>query len=282
MRLLSIQSHVAYGHVGNSAAVFPLQRLGCEVWPIHTVQFSNHTGYGSWTGQIFDADVIRALADGVADRDVLGSCSGVISGYMGAADLGAAILAITAKVKAANPAARYCCDPVIGDVSRGIFVRSGIPEFIKERAVPAADIVTPNHFEFDYLAGVSTRSLKDVRKAVDGVRALGPETVLVTSLQLDETPSDSIDLLAGDRTGHYRLRTPKLPMSADGAGDLIAALFSFHLLDRNSVAEALSRSASSVFGVLKRTSDAGTREMLLIEAQEEIVRPSRIFSAEKI
>ena len=144
MNILSIQSHVVYGHVGNSSAVFPMQRLGHEVWPIHTVQFSNHTGYGAWTGRVFDAGLITELAQGIAERGVLGQCDGVLSGYMGLAETGAAILDVVAQVKAANPSARYCCDPVIGDVGRDIYVRPGIPEFMRDHALPAADIVTPN------------------------------------------------------------------------------------------------------------------------------------------
>src|SRR5450759_4301784 len=122
MNLLSIQSHVAYGHVGNAAAVFPLQRMGVEVWPLHTVQFSYHTGYGNWQGRVFDAGMIRELVAGIAQRGVLGTCDGVLSGYMGGADIGSAILDCVASVKRANPAARYACDPVIGDVGRGVFV----------------------------------------------------------------------------------------------------------------------------------------------------------------
>lgn len=146
MNILSIQSHVAYGHVGNASAVFPMQRLGVEVWPIHTVQFSNHTGYGAWKGQVFDGATIDELMAGIGERGVLGKCDGVLSGYMGSADIGHAILQAVAKVREANPKAMYCCDPVIGDVGRGVFVRPGIPEFMREQAVPAADIVTPNQF----------------------------------------------------------------------------------------------------------------------------------------
>ena len=160
MNLLSIQSHVAYGHVGNAAAVFPLQRMGVEVWPVHTVQFSNHTGYGDWQGQVFDAGLIREVVAGIEQRGVLGECDGVLSGYMGGADIGAAILDAVATVKRANPAARYCCDPVIGDVGRGVFVRDGIPEFMKAKAVPAADIITPNQFELDYLSGRASTTLE--------------------------------------------------------------------------------------------------------------------------
>ena len=143
MNVLSIQSHVAYGHVGNSSAVFPMQRLGVEVWPIHTVQFSNHTGYGSWKGRVVDGPAIEELVDGIADRGVLASCDGLLSGYMGSADIGNAILSTLGRVRSLNPAALYCCDPVIGDVGRGVFVRPGVPEFMRDHAVPAADIVTP-------------------------------------------------------------------------------------------------------------------------------------------
>lgn len=282
MNILSIQSHVAYGHVGNSSATFALQRIGIEVWPILTVQFSNHTGYGSWKGRAFDAGMIRDVMQGIAERGVLGQCDGVLSGYLGSAEIGAAVVDAAARVKAANPNARYCCDPVIGDVGRNVFVQPGVAEFMRDRAVPAADIVTPNHFELDYLTGRSTRTLSEARSAVENVRAMGPRVVLVTSLQVEDTPSDAIDLLACDAGGHYRLRTPKLPISVNGAGDAIAALFFAHCLRTGSAAEALSLAVSSVYGVLKRTVETGSREIELIAAQDELVGPSRTFRAERI
>lgn len=282
MNILSIQSHVAYGHVGNAAAVFALQRVGIEVWPIHTVQFSNHTGYGSWRGRAFDAGMIRDVMQGIGERGVLGQCDGVLSGYLGSAEIGAAVLDAVAQVRAANPRARYCCDPVIGDVGRGVFVQPGVAEFIRAHAVPRADVVTPNHFELDQLTGCTTKTLAEALMAVEVLCALGPRIVMVTSMMTDETPADAIDLLACDDSGQYRLRTPKLPISVNGAGDAIAALFFAHCLRSGSAAEALSRSASAIFGILKRTADAGTREILLVDAQEELVSPSREFRAESV
>jgi pyridoxine kinase len=282
MNLLSIQSHVAYGHVGNAAAVFPLQRMGVEVWPIHTVQFSNHTGYGDWRGEIFNAALIRELVGGIEKRGVLSECDGVLSGYMGGADIGAAILDAVATVKRANPAARYCCDPVIGDVGRGVFVREGIPEFMKAKAVPAADIVTPNQFELDYLSGRASKTLAQARDAVKAVHDLGPRAILVTSLHTKETPDDAIDLLASDETGCFRLRTPELPLVVNGAGDAIAALFFAHYLRSGKIDTALSCAASAIFGVLAKTVEKGAREIQLVAAQDEIVAPSRVFEAEKI
>src|SRR5947209_7567064 len=281
MNILSIQSHVAYGHVGNAAATFPLQRIGVEVWPIHTVQFSNHTGYGAWTGRVFEARLITELVEGIAQRSALGQCDGVLSGYMGSAETGAAILDAVARVKAANPNARYCCDPVIGDVGRDVFVRPGIPEFMREHAVPAADVVTPNQFELDHLTGHTSATRRDALNAIDALHTLGPKVIMVTSLHTDETPSDAVDLVASDMSGRFRVRTRKLPISVNGAGDAIAALFFAHYLRTGSAADALSRATSSVFGVLKRTAEAGSREILLIEAQDEFVNPGQVFEAGK-
>jgi pyridoxine kinase len=282
MNLLSIQSHVAYGHVGNDAAVFPLQRLGAEVWPIHTVQFSNHTGYGKWRGEVFGAEAIGEVMQGIEERGVLPSCDGVLSGYMGSADIGGAILDAVDRVKAANKRALYCCDPVIGDVGRGIFVRPGIPEFMRGRALPAADIVTPNQFELDLLSGLSSKTIEEAVRACGALHAMGPKTVLVTSLHVEDTPKNSLDLLASAPDGVFRVRTPLLDISVNGAGDAIAALFFFHFLKTGSAAKALSLAASSVFGVLKKTHETGAREIALVAAQEEFVKPSKLFSAQTV
>ena len=282
MNVLSIQSHVAYGHVGNASAVFPMQRLGVEVWPIHTVQFSNHTGYGAWQGRVFDGPAIEELVDGIADRGVLPRCDGVLSGYMGSADIGNAILSAVARVRAANPAALYCCDPVIGDVGRGIFVRPGIPEFMREQAVPAADIITPNQFELDYLSGIATKSTASIKEAVAAVQLLGPKVVLVTSVDASETPADAIDLVAAEGGRVFRVRTPKLSLSVNGAGDAIAALFFVHFARTRSAATALAEASASVYGLLRRTAEEGSREILTVAAQEEFVSPTRRFDVEEI
>jgi len=282
MNILSIQSHVAYGHVGNSAAVFALQRLGCEVWPVHTVQFSNHPGHGAWRGRVLAPDLIREVVNGIADRGVLTTCDGVLSGYIGALEIGQAVLDAVGQVKRASDSALYCCDPVIGDVGPGIYVQADIPGLMRERAVPLCDVVTPNQFELDCLSGRATPTIAAALDAVAILHALGPGVVLVTSLRTEETPDDAIDLLASDAAGRFRLRTPKLAVAVNGAGDAVAAMFFFHYLRTRSARAALSRAASSVFGILRRTTDAGARELLLIDAQDEIVTPTRIFAAEPL
>lgn len=281
MNILSIQSWVAYGHVGNAAAMFPMQRLGHEVWAVNTVQFSNHTGYGSWRGNVFTGESVRELVAGIEERDALSGCDGVLSGYMGDAAIGEAVLETVAKVKAARPGALYCCDPVIGDVGRGVFVRPGIPEFMRARAVVAADIVTPNHFELQFLAAREAKTIQDVSAALDAVHALGPKVILVTSLLVHDTPEGSIDLVVSAPEGRFRLRTPLLPVAVNGAGDAIAALFFVRYLETQDARETLSGAASSIYGLLKRTADAGARELLLVAAQQEFVTPTRRFEAER-
>jgi pyridoxine kinase len=282
MQILSIQSHVVYGHVGNAAAVFPLQRLGVEVWPLHTVQFSNHTGYGSWKGRVFDGHSVDELLEGLKERDVLSRCDGVLSGYMGSPDLGYAILDAVEQVKAANPNALYCCDTVIGDVGRGIFVRSGIPEFMAEHALKVADIITPNHFELEYLSEQEALHVNSLKDAIQKIQAKGPKIVLVTSVHVKETPKDALDLVASVDGEFWRVRTPKLDVSLNGAGDAIAALFYAHYLRSRCVKTALGEAAASVYGLLKKTELAKSREIILIEAQDEIINPSWRFEVEKI
>ena len=282
MNILSIQSHVAYGHVGNAAAVFPLQRLGHEVWPIHTVQFSNHPGYGGFRGSVFDVGLIDACVEGIAERGALARCDAVLSGYLGNAETGDAILRAVARTKAANPTALYCCDPVIGDTGTGVFVRAGVADFFAQRALAAADVITPNHFELELLAGIEVRSLSTLREALACLHAAGPGIVLVTSLLLDDTPADAIDLAVSANGALWRLRTPKLAIAANGAGDAMAALFLAHFLATRSPERSLGEAASSLFGVLQRTVAAGSRELLIVKAQDEFVRPAQRFEAVRV
>jgi len=283
LNILSIQSWVAYGHVGNASAVFPLQRLGAEVWAINTVQFSNHTGYGHWTGQVFTGDAVRELVDGVEARGALRRCDAVLSGYLGDRAIGEAILDAVARVRGVNPSVLYCCDPVIGDDRDGVYVRPGIADFLRENALPEADIATPNQFELEMLTGLSFASLDGAKAAATALmrqlRADGPRVVLVTSLQTGATPADSIDMLAVGPGGFHLLRTPRLPLDLNGAGDATAALFLYHLLRSGSAPAALEAAGSSIHGVLRRTAEAGSAELLTIAAQDELVAPTRVFRA---
>ncbi|WP_042688545.1 pyridoxal kinase PdxY, partial [Azospirillum sp. B506] len=241
--VLTIQSHVAYGYVGNRAAVFPLQRLGIDATAVNTVQFSNHTGYGAWTGQVFTAEHIADIVDGIAARGVLPAQDAVLSGYMGAVELGQVIVETAARVKGANPKALYCCDPVMGDVGRGFFVRPGLPEFIRDHAVPAADLMTPNQFELEYLTDRKVATLEDALVATAALRARGPRLVLVTSLTRSDADPDSIEMLVDGTDGAWLVATPRLTFDPppNGSGDAVAALFLAHYLSAFDPADALEK-----------------------------------------
>jgi pyridoxine kinase len=282
VQVLSVQSSVAYGHVGNSAAVFPLQRLGHEVWPVITVHFSNHTGYGAWRGPLLAPSDVAEVIAGIDDRGALGGVDAVLSGYQGDPAMGQVILDAVARVKELNPDAVYCCDPVMGDVGRGMFVRPGIPEFFRDTVVPLADVLTPNHFELDFLADRETRTLEQVLEAVDVVRDRGPRDVLVTSVLHDDLPPDSLDVVAVSDEGAWAVTTPLLPITPNGCGDLTTALYLAHLHTSRSPGTALAATASSVYAVLEATIGAGTREIQLIAAQEAIASPSGTFEVRRL
>lgn len=282
--ILSIQSHVSYGHVGNAAAVFPLQRLGFEVWPVHTVLFSNHTGYGAWRGEVVRPDAIRAILAGIGERGVLAGCGAVLSGYLGDGALGAAVVEAVRAVKAANPAALWTCDPVMGDVGPGVFVREGLPDFFRERAVPAADIVTPNRFELELLTGMTARDLDGARGAARALLAQGPRIVLVTSLDRADRAEGSIEMLAVSRDEAWLIATPELafPVAPNGSGDATAALFTGHYLETGDMRVALERTAAGIFAILDATRTSGGRELALVAAQDALARRETRFGARPV
>jgi pyridoxine kinase len=251
-----------------------------EVWAVHTVQFSNHTGYGAWTGQVFPSEQISALVQGIADRGVLPNCAAVLSGYMGAPDTAHAILKAVQMVRAANPNAIFCCDPVMGDVGRGVFVRPELPDLIRELVIPASDILTPNQFELELLTGTKILSLEDAVGAAQTLLSKMRENaiVLVTSLERLE---QSIEVLAISNDGAWLLETPKIPLDPprNGTGDCIAALFLGHYLKTGRVKTALENAGSALFNLLELTHALGTREIQLIAAQDEFVLPSKKFEA---
>ena len=292
MRFLSLQSHVAYGYVGNRAATFPLQRLGHEVWAVNTVEFSNHTGYGAWRGRTAPADQVAEIVQGIEALGLLPRCDALLTGYVGDAALADVVLDTARRVRAANPRAIWCCDPVLGDIDTGIYVKPGIDTFFRERAIPAADLVTPNHFELEHLTGAKVSTMAEALAAAR--RLLGgasqrPRLVLITSLRRADAPADQIEMVAVSRDAAWRIVTPLIgfEIAPNGTGDAVAALFSAHWLDGGGlaggdVADALGQAASSIFAVLQATHELGERELQLVAAQDRLVSPPRRFMAERL
>lgn len=279
MKILSIQSAVAYGHVGNSAAVFPLQRIGVEVIPVNTVNFSNHTGYGAWRGPLISPEQVGEVITGVEERGAFPQIDVVLSGYQGGVGIGDVIVDAVQRVKAANPSALYACDPVMGNAKSGCFVAPEIPELLRDRVVPNADIITPNQFELGYLTGTEPGSLESTLESVALARAMGPSVVLVTSVERPDRDPETIEMLVVDDAGRWLVQTPLLPFKANGSGDVTAALFAAHYGETRDAKLALERTVSSVFDLVELTYRSGQRELQLVEAQEFYANPRLQFTA---
>jgi len=320
MAILSIQSHVVYGYAGNTAAVFPMQRLGREVWAINTVEFSNHTGFGSWKGKVLGGELAGELVAGLEERGVLSQCEAVLSGYMGDAAVGRAIAGAVRKVRSSAPKALYCCDPVMGDIGKGFYVKPDIPDIYKNELIPLADIITPNQFELEALTGVETRDINNTRRAIDIIHEKGPGIVLVTSFRDGKadgrTPScgasgdeKKIGMLASDKSGVYSICTPELPTKAGmaGSGDITAAVFLSRYLETSDVKKTLELCTASIYGIIEASwqfrnskvfSQMGEKfspdsektsrqtselmELKIIQAQNELVSPSHFFEAHRL
>ncbi|MCL2270254.1 MAG: pyridoxal kinase PdxY [Treponema sp.] len=293
MAVLSIQSHVVYGYAGNTAAVFPMQRLGREVWVINTVEFSNHTGYGAWKGKVLGGELAEELVTGLEERGVLDRCEAVLSGYLGDAAVGRAITNAVQKVRSVAPNALYCCDPVMGDAGRGFYVKPDIPALFKNELVPLADIVTPNQFELETLAGHSIHNVDDARRAVDLIHEQGPGIVLVTSF-CGGGNDGQIGMLASDKSGLYSVYTPELPIPAGmaGTGDITASVFLSRYLETKDVKKALELCTASIYGIIEASisgaaspqsrSPLPIMELRIVQAQKELDSPSHFYEARKL
>lgn len=282
--VLSIQSHVAYGHVGNDAAMLPLQLLGIEPVAVHTVQFSNHTGYGEYKGQVFTPAHVQDVLDGLRARGVLARCTAVLSGYLGDAGVGEAILAAVQEVRAAQPGAHYLCDPVMGDVGRGLFVRPGIPDFLRKRALSQASVITPNHYEFELLCGGPLTTVQAATQAARTMLAQMHDSqsalIVITSLRTDDLPADQLATLAVTADKSWLVQTPYIDLHPlpNGMGDVFSAVLLGHLIQGRSVADAVSRAVSTLYALVSRT-ESGQRDLPLVASRDQITAAAQIFAA---
>lgn len=271
--ILSLQSSVAYGHVGNSAVVFPLMRRGIEVWPVYTVLFSNHPDYGSLRGAPLPGEQVSDLVRGIDEHGFLSGADAVLSGYLGTAGAGTAVLDAVDRVRAANPEAIYCCDPVMGDDDSGVYVEDGIPHLMQDGLVPAAEVIAPNQFELGLLTGRPVEDLDQVVSAAESALELGPRVVLVTSVATPDAPG-RVGMVAVTPHGAWWVTTPKFDRVFKGSGDLVTAVFLGNLLDKSEPAQALGEAAAVTYAVLAATVQAGSRELALVAARDEIACPS--------
>lgn len=284
MAILSIQSHVVFGHVGNRAAVFPLERMGLEVLPLNTVQFSSHTGYEGWTGMSFSAQHVKSLVEGLRKSGSLFSCEAVLSGYLGDPDNADTVVGIVKELQAINPEFLYCCDPVIGDDEHGMYVKREVLTFMQTEVLAQATILKPNRFEAELLSGISITNDENLKTACLRLHGQGPRIVIISSLENIGKKGNTISLaLSCDGFG-YKVTTPRLHFDKHphGAGDLASALFLGNYLTTRDPLVAFERMTNAVFAVFQATHQAGCRELQILEAQEAFAAPPELFRAEQI
>lgn len=283
--VLSIQSHVVFGHAGNRAATFPMQRLGVEVWPLNTVQFSNHTQYKKWTGMVMPASHLIDIVDGIEYIDELVHCDAVLSGYMGSPEQGEAIIEIVKRVKKANPNAWYFCDPVMGHPEKGCFVASGVAQFLCETALPFSDYIAPNILELETLTNKKIVNIDEAIIASQTLCEQGPKMVLVKHLSRAGLDKNKFEMLLVSKTDVWHIQRPLVDFGERqpvGVGDLTSGLFLADLLLGKTPLDAFEHTTSAVYAVMQETLKRQQYELQLVAAQDEIVAPNHVFKAKKM
>ncbi len=280
--ILSIQSHVVFGCAGNSAAVFPMRRMGMEVWPLNTVQFSNHTQYAQgWKGIAMPAGHIEDLVNGLSGIGVLETCDAVLSGYLGSAAQGNEILTAVNRVKAMNPNAIYFCDPVMGHPEKGCIVAPGVSDFLKYTALEMADVVAPNLLELETLSGMVIHSVEEAIEASNLLLAKGVDMVVVKHLSRAGSNPDRFEMLLTTADGSYHISRALYDFERQpvGVGDLISGLILANLMAGYKPVDAFERTNASVDAVLKETVARGAYELQLIAAQVSFADPMIVDKA---
>lgn len=283
-QILTIQSHVVFGHAGNAAAVFPMQRLGINVWPLNTVQFSNHTQYKQWTGEVLAPKQVLSLVDGIAAIDELKTCNAVLSGYLGTAEQGREILQVVKQIKALNPEAIYLCDPVMGHPEKGCIVAPEVSNFLLKEAAAAADYLCPNQLELDSFCGRSPTSLADCVSMAKSLLTKGPKAILVKHLNYSGKQADVFEMLLVTKDEAWHLQRPLLSFAKQpvGVGDLTSGIFLSRLILGDSLLAAFEFCAAAVHEVLLETQKHNSYELEIIAAQNRIANPQIKFTAKQL
>ncbi|WP_062225806.1 pyridoxal kinase [Aureimonas frigidaquae] len=271
--VISIQSQVAYGHVGNSAAVFPMQAKGLEVAAVPTTLLSNHPHYDSFHGRVLDAELVEGLLVGLEERGVVAEANTILTGYLGSTQIGEVVARFLTRARAAHPHLRFVCDPVMGDDDLGMFVQPGLIDLFRDRLTPMADVITPNRYEVELLAGHECRTERELARAMAALHARGTRAVVVTGCALDDTPAGMVETILWQDGALHRTPVARLPIRPCGTGDLFTALMVARLSGGSNLREAVAGATQEIHGVLRRTEEAGAEEMRISGYPFEPVTP---------
>lgn len=283
--ILSIQSNVVYGYAGNKIATFPMQLLGVEVMPIHTVQLSSNTVYQHYDGIVLGDKQISRIVNSLDNIGVLSSIDAVVSGYIGSAEQGYEILEAVKKIKQYNPQAIYICDPVMGgDITKGSSLPAEIIHFFTDHAIELADYITPNLLELQLLSKQKLNHFNDVLHAITLLQQQKKAKIIVKNLLFAGRDLTKFEMILATHQHIYHLTRPlydfiRRPL---GVGDLICATFSAHLVNGKSELESFELAANIANDVLEITKQHNSLELEIIAAQHYIKQPKMTYRAIKL
>lgn len=267
MTVLSIQSSVIFGYVGNNIARPVLQTLGYDVWCVDTVNFSNHPGYGSFTGSVKEAHKIQEEINGLANLDILGECDAILSGYLGEVETAKTVSRTIELIKEQNETAIYLLDPVIGDDGQ-IYVKNGLIEAFKNELLPKADVILPNQSELGWLSGLKINDVSSLKTASKYLIKCGAKTVVVTGIPEIETLTNYV--ITSD--AFWAISTPKLNRKFSGTGDLFSSLFTGAFLQTKDLYNALNFATEGCSIVVRETQKKGSKELSVLPVLNQFSR----------
>lgn len=263
MNIISIQSQVVHGHVGNSAAVLPMQVRGLTVAAVPTTLLSNNPHFETMRGRVLESELVGDLLRGVEERGLIETSRYIISGYLGSRANGDVVAAFVERARRINPDIVYICDPVMGDSNLGVFVADQVVECLLGRLVPMADVLTPNQFEVGLIAGGGISSWRALEADVLKIQAQRQARLVVTGCTLADTPDGLLENIVFENKTSTRLTFPRLPIAPVGTGDLFTGLLTANLAHGSTLVDAARGAGAVVLDVLERTIASGQQEMRL-------------------
>jgi pyridoxine kinase len=263
MLIISIQSQVVHGHVGNSAAAYPMQAEGVIVAAVPTTLLSNHPRYPTVRGRVLESALVADLLLGIEERGLVEEAAVLVIGYLGSKANADVVADFVVRARARNSKLLFLCDPVIGDDGK-VYVADGILHVVRERLVPSASFITPNQFELEQLTGVEVKDAASLLAACAAITAQGPRGVIVTGCTLADTRPGEVETIVCAEGALSRLATPRLPIRPCGTGDLLCGLIAAHLAKGETIEASVRSAVDAVFAVLARTQAQEAEEMSLV------------------
>lgn len=260
--VLSIQSQVVYGTVGNNAALPVFARFGIRACAVPTVLFSNTPHYDSIHGGAIPPAWFAGYLEDLERRRALEQLRAVVLGYLGSPEQAEILADWLTDLRRRRPHVRISIDPVLGDTDSGLYVRPELAERYRGRLVACADLITPNQFELGYLSQSGGTCIASRQEAVIAARSLLKgrlKTVIVTSGP-GARAREIVNLVVGAE-GVGESRHPRIDSDVKGTGDAFHAALNAGLLRGDPLEKATRTAGDWVAQALAYTAAENSGEL---------------------